>query len=143
MTVRHGRPTDESTIRRLQSLLREPSPSLVTHALHSGGVLVDCVGGPDGSPVGYLLAVGADGAHVAELVVSPDHRREGRATRLLTRLLDDADGTVTLYVAADNEAARRLYADLGFRQRACRPDFYDDGTDALVLACDPVQVDER
>ncbi|WP_277555225.1 GNAT family N-acetyltransferase [Halobaculum limi] len=143
MTVRRGRPADEPTIRSLQSLLREPSPSLVTHALHSGGVLVDCAGGPDGPPVGYLLAVDGDGAHIAELAVAPDHRREGRATRLLTRLLDGADGTVTLYVAADNEAARRLYARLGFRQRARRPAFYDDGTDALVLACDPGQVDER
>lgn len=143
MTVRRGRPTDEPTIRRLQTLLREPSPSLLTHALHSDGVLVDCAGGPDGRPVGYLLAVESDGAHVAELVVSPDHRREGRATRLLTRLLDGADATVTLYVAADNEAARRLYEGVGFRQRGRRPDFYDDGTDALVLACDPDQVDER
>jgi len=135
VTVRHGRPADESAVRTLQRLLREPSPTLRSHGLRTGDVLVDET--TDGAVVGYLLPVAGDGVHVAELVVHPAHRREGRATRLLRRLLTGAHGRVTLLVAADNDAARRLYESLGFRPTARRPDFYDDGTDAILLAREP------
>lgn len=102
-------------------------------------------GADAGDPVGYVLAVGgryavgdagAGDLHVAELVVHPDHRREGRATRLLSRLLDRAGGRVTLLVAADADGPRALYDGLGFRRAGRRPDFYDDGTDAVLLARD-------
>ncbi|MFC7070820.1 GNAT family N-acetyltransferase [Halobaculum lipolyticum] len=133
MTVRAGRRSDESALRTLQRHLREPSPSLLSHGLGTDGVLVDDAA--DG-PAGYLLAVDGDGRHVAELVVRPERRREGRATALLERLVDTATGPVTLLVAVDNEPARRLYDSLGFRERERRPDFYDDGTDALLLGRD-------
>lgn len=132
MTVRPGRPADEPAIRTLQRLLREPSPTLRSHGLRTGDALVDETA--DGAVVGYLLPVAGDGVHVTELAVHPAHRREGRATRLLWELLARADGRVTLLVAADNDAARRLYESLGFRPAARRPDFYDDGTDAILLA---------
>lgn len=135
MTVRPGRPADEQAVRTLQRLLREPSPALCSHGLRTGGVLVDQTA--DGAVVGYLLPVAGDGVHVAELAVHPAHRREGRATRLLRALLARADGRVTLLVAADNDAARRLYESLGFRSTARRPDFYADGTDAILLAREP------
>ncbi|WP_435062646.1 GNAT family N-acetyltransferase [Halobaculum sp. EA56] len=146
MTVRPGRPADEPALRALQGYLREPSPDLLAHGLRTGAVLVDDVGteedrsgsGPAG-PVGYALPVAGDGVHVAELVVHPERRREGRATRLLSRVLDGADGRVTLLVAADNDAAGRLYEGLGFRRVERRPGFYDDGTDALLLAREPGQ----
>ncbi|MFC6786278.1 GNAT family N-acetyltransferase [Halobaculum halobium] len=119
-------------MRTLQTLLREPSPALRSHGLRTGAALVDET--HDGVVVGYLLPVAGDGVHVAELAVNPEYRREGRATRLLERLLARADGRVTLLVAADNDAARRLYESLGFRPTARRPGFYDDGTDAILLA---------
>lgn len=136
MTVREGRPADEPALRSLQALLREPSPSLLAHGLRAGGVLVEEAGG---EAVGYTLAVAGgagDGLHVAELVVDPAHRREGRGTRLLSAVVADADGPVTLLVAVDNDAARTLYEDLGFRPRGRRPGFYDDGTDAIVMRRD-------
>ncbi|MFC7096707.1 GNAT family N-acetyltransferase [Halobaculum marinum] len=153
MTVRVGHPTDEPALRVLQAHLREPSPTLLAHGLRDGGVLVDeatvdgddgRVGGDGGAtgdptatvPVGYLLAVDGDGTHVAELVVHPARRREGRATALFDRLFERTTGPVTLLVAADNDPARRLYADLGFHRVERRPGFYDDGTDALLLARD-------
>lgn len=135
MTVRPGRPADEPAVRTLQRLLREPSPTLRSHGLRTGDVLVDETA--DGVVVGYLLPVAGDGVHVAELVVHPDYRREGRATGLLRRLLAEADGRVTLLVAADNDGAMRLYESLGFEPTALRPGFYDDGTDARLLARDP------
>ncbi|MFC7137496.1 GNAT family N-acetyltransferase [Halobaculum litoreum] len=152
MTVRRGRPADEPALRRLQTHLREPSPSLLSHGLRTGGVLVDAAtpaadttgGTGGGDPAGYLLAVAGDGLHVAELVVRPARRREGRASALLSRLLADATGPVTLLVAVDNGPARRLYDSLGFERVERRPAFYDDGTDALLLVGDPAQAaDDR
>ncbi|QZX98533.1 GNAT family N-acetyltransferase [Halobaculum rubrum] len=135
MTIRRGRPADEPAVRRLQRLLHEPSTTLCSHGLRTGEALVDETA--EGVVVGYLLPVAGDGVHVAELVVHPDYRREGRATRLLQRLLARVDGRVTLLVAADNDGARRLYESLEFRPTARRPGFYDDGTDAILLAREP------
>ena len=131
--VRRGDPTDEPTLRALQSHLREPSPELLSLALRTDDAFVSLA---DGTPVGYVVAVSGAGVHVAELVVHPDRRREGRAAELLRRVLADADGVVTLLVAPDNEPALALYRSLGFAVVGRRPDFYEDG-DALVMAHDP------
>ena len=102
-------------------------------------------------PVGYLLAVGVTfdrcptdgidgsapvvapdappappgGAHLAELVVAPDFRREGRATALLTVLLDVADGPVTVAVHPENDAALALYRSLGFESVGRRENYFE------------------
>jgi ribosomal-protein-alanine N-acetyltransferase len=39
-----------------------------------------------------------------------------------------------LEVAAQNTAARALYAALGFTETGRRPAYYEDGGDALILA---------
>lgn len=132
--IRVGRPADEPALSRLQGHLREPSPRLLNHGLAVGSVSVSVA---DGEPVGYVLPVGqGDGdRHVAELVVAPAHRREGRARRLLERTLASGE-RVTLLVHPDNDAARSLYESLGFEYVARRPGFYDDA-DALLAACEP------
>jgi len=87
-------------------------------------------------PVGYLLAVPGDGtAYVAELVVAPDHRREGRATALLSAYAAGVEGSVTVTVAPENEAARALYRDCGFEHVRRLPEFFDDG-DAVLYRRD-------
>lgn len=91
-------------------------------------------------PVGYALWIAAEDVHLAELVVHPDRRREGRGRALLRGLLArlESGARVTLFVAADNEPARALYESVGFRPVERRPDFYDEGeegsTDAVVYA---------
>lgn len=128
--VRPGRPADVSTIERLQSHLRAPSPELLEYGVAAGDVLVSTDGAD--RPIGYLLPVdGPARVHVAELVVEPTRRREGRGRELLATLLARTDGPVTLQVAPDNTAARSLYEGLGFRQVDRRPGAYPDG-DALV-----------
>jgi ribosomal protein S18 acetylase RimI-like enzyme len=95
----------------------------------------DLNGVADGRPVGYLLPVDAPnrpGVHVAELVVDPDYRREGRARGLLAAVIADADGSVTLQAHPDNDAALSLYEEMGFEVVDRRTDAYADG-DALVL----------
>ena len=89
----------------------------------------------DGRTVGYLLPVDAPnrpGVHIAELVVDPDHRREGRARGLLSAVIADADGLVTLQAHPDNDGALALYDEVGFEVVDRRADAYADG-DALVL----------
>ena len=129
--VRPGAPADEPALHALQSHLHEPSPELLGHGLRTGDVLVSEA---DGVAVGYVLPVAGDGdaVHLAELVVHPDHRREGRARRLLRRALASADGRVTLFVAVDNDPALALYRSEGFRVAERHPGFYDGG-DALLM----------
>ena len=61
-------------------------------------------------------------AHLAQLVVHPDSRGCGLATRLIREALACAAQAgrtaMTLLVGEHNESARRLYASLGFTERA-------------------------
>lgn len=56
------------------------------------------------------------------LTVSPEHRRQGIATRLLNSLIDilrkRGIDYVSLSVPAQEEAARKLYAKMGFETHA-------------------------
>ena len=130
--VRAARPADADRIRELQEHLRQPNPDLLEYGLAVGSALVSVA---DGRPVGYLLPVDAPnrpGVHLAELVVAPDYRREGRARGLLSAAVGDATGPVTLQAHPDNDAALSLYEGLGFEVVDRRADAYADG-DALVL----------
>lgn len=121
----------------LQRSLREPSPDLLDPA--SGAeILVSTTGerawvregvAPD-APVGYLLWLPGETVYVAELVVAPEFRREGRGRGLLEALLDTLrSGTpVRLQVAAANEAAQSLYRSLGFEVVERDPEAYESGT---------------
>jgi ribosomal-protein-alanine N-acetyltransferase len=132
--IRPARPADAPALARLQSHLREPSPALLDSALDDAGItpataLVSTADDAD-DPVAYLLAVPGDGTvYVAELVVDPDHRREGRARALLDACAERAgeDAALTVTVSPDNAAARSLYRACGFEREARLPDFFDDG----------------
>ncbi|WP_251328162.1 GNAT family N-acetyltransferase [Haloplanus pelagicus] len=143
--IRRARPGDRAALARLQSHLREPSPELLAAAVGGDGddngaggeedgeiltpaaALVATADGDAESPVGYLLAVHGDGTtYVAELVVDPEHRREGVATALLSACAAEAD-RLTVTVAPDNEPARSLYRRCGFEKTRRLPDFFADG----------------
>jgi ribosomal-protein-alanine N-acetyltransferase len=154
--VRRIRPADADRVRTLQRHLREPSSDLLEYGIAIGSGFVSVADGraaddagvagngsvadgdsvaEDGSVVGYALPVDAptrSGSHLAELVVAPEFRREGRARGLLAAVVDDADGPVTLQAHPGNDAALALYAECGFDVVDRRPDAYADG-DALVL----------
>ena len=142
--VRRIRPADVDRVRTLQTHLRQPSPDLLEYGVtaRSGFVSVTEVGPDEGESrpvagrvVGYALPVDAPtrpGGHLAELVVDPDFRREGRARGLLAAVVNDVDGPVTLQAHPDNDAALALYEACGFDVVDRRPDAYADG-DALVL----------
>lgn len=93
---------------------------------------------------GFALARAvADEGEVLTIAVAPDQRRQGAGGRMLAALLAglQARGVrqVFLEVAADNAAARALYARAGFGQVGLRRGYYATAhgrVDALVLRRD-------
>jgi ribosomal-protein-alanine N-acetyltransferase len=152
--IRPARADDAAAVAALQSYLDAPSPRLLAAVGALGTCLVAVGGGdernqagpatapPVGDPVGYVLVIGEGDTHLAELVVHPDHRREGHGRALVDAVVaDQAPGTrVTLAVAADNGPARSLYESAGFEPIDRRPEFYEsiDGCpdEAVVYAYD-------
>ena len=83
---------------------------------------------------GYLA--GAD-FEVEEVVCDAQRRREGIASRLVSRVAYDAQmlgaSTCSLEVDEKNAPARGLYDRLGFAEEGRRPGYYGVGHDALIL----------
>src|SRR5581483_1606890 len=93
------------------------------------------------APRGFVLArdLGNE-CEILSLGVTPGYRRRGLGGRLLAAAIAEAGrqgaGSVVLEVATDNQAARRLYARLGFVQVGHRPRYYrrrDGLADALIM----------
>jgi [ribosomal protein S18]-alanine N-acetyltransferase len=90
---------------------------------------------------GLMFAV--DEAHVTNLAVHSDHRREGVATRLLLALAHEAIErgcpAWTLEVRASNVAAQELYRRFGFAPAGVRARYYEGVEDAIVMWCHDIQ----
>ncbi|MEJ1967919.1 MAG: GNAT family N-acetyltransferase [Rhizomicrobium sp.] len=91
---------------------------------------------------GFILArIAADEAEILTLAVSPEARRNGTGRALVATAATHAQqlgaGVMFLEVGVANEAARALYADLGFMETGRRKAYYSAGRaepeDALVL----------
>ena len=93
----------------------------------------------DNALVGYVIVSRyVDAWHVMNLVVVPEYRREGIATRLLATLFDltadDDRRGFTLEVRVSNDAAIELYQGLGFQGQGIRRGYYTDNReDALIM----------
>ncbi|MFY9187721.1 MAG: ribosomal protein S18-alanine N-acetyltransferase [bacterium] len=89
--------------------------------------------------VGYAgMWVLVDEAHVTNIGVLPQWRRQGIARALLSRLMEiakanDAD-KMTLEVRKSNWGARKLYENLGFKALGCRRNYYaETHEDAVIM----------
>ena len=87
--------------------------------------------------VGYLVLS-------RNVAVAPESRRNGVATALLRRLLDetrdDAQRGYTLEVRVSNVGAIALYEGFGFRPKGVRRGYYTDNReDALIMWRDPAR----
>ena len=84
---------------------------------------------------GGTMIVGEE-AHVTNLLVDRNHRRDGIGTRLLTALIEGAvEGGarhLTLEVRSRNGEARALYARFGLAPVGVRKRYYGDD-DALIM----------
>jgi [ribosomal protein S18]-alanine N-acetyltransferase len=91
----------------------------------------------EGRLVAYLVCSRyADVWHLMNVAVAPERRREGIATTLLRRMLEEIGpaGRITLEVRPSNGPAIAMYEGLGFRAAGHRRRYYhDNGEDALIM----------
>ena len=90
--------------------------------------------------VGYLVCARYDEVwHLMNVAISPEYRRRRVATRLITRLFEEAGSQAryTLEVRVSNLAAIAMYEGFGFRSAGRRRRYYhDNGEDALIMWLD-------
>ncbi|HKM39023.1 MAG TPA: ribosomal protein S18-alanine N-acetyltransferase [bacterium] len=92
-----------------------------------------------GTVVGYAgMWVLVDEAHVTNIAVLPEWRRQGIAKALLSRLIEIAIAggadKMTLEVRKSNWGARQLYQDFGFQALGFRRNYYSETReDAIVM----------
>jgi ribosomal-protein-alanine N-acetyltransferase len=100
----------------------------------------------DGVLVGFggVMVVG-DEAHVTNLLVAPESRRQRIGSRLMKALIDAAIERgahhLTLEVRSRNHPARSLYAEFGLAPVGLRKGYYGDD-DALILWAHEIDSDE-
>lgn len=98
----------------------------------------------NGRIVGYAGEwVMYDEAHMTNIAVIPEFRRQGVATNLILSLMRGAQrkgaGRMTLEVREFNFGAQALYASLGFTKVGVRRKYYSDtGENAFILWNDDV-----
>ncbi|MDG1188670.1 MAG: ribosomal protein S18-alanine N-acetyltransferase [Ilumatobacter sp.] len=101
----------------------------------------------DGSIVGYAgVWFAVDEAHVTNVAVDPDFRRQGVARALMLHLAELAieRGCVawTLEVRVSSHGAQQLYEEFGFESAGVRQRYYDNVEDAIVMWCHDIQGDD-
>ena len=119
------------------------SEAAIGALLAAPGVLA-FAGGAPGRPAGFILCrMAGDEAEILTLATRPRLRRRGVGATLLTAAIEavSARGARGLFleVAADNLAARALYAKAGFVVVGARAGYYRRGkgaVDAMVLRRD-------
>lgn len=88
--------------------------------------------------LGYIIADKiADYAHISNVAVAPEFRKNGIATGLLKQVERQvfAAGlsSLTLEVRENNEAALEMYKKFGYEIKGRRPKFYEDKYDGLIM----------
>lgn len=91
-----------------------------------------------GEVVGYAGAwIVADECHITTVAVSPTMRRQGIGRKLMVDLLsrcrDRGAVCATLEVRAGNEAAIKMYEDLGFVSAGVRKAYYPNNREDAVI----------
>jgi ribosomal-protein-alanine N-acetyltransferase len=136
--IRLARSADRATLRELQTNLREPNPALLAYAIEGPPLVLVSITASNDTPVGYLVAFyDEESGYVAEIAVAPTHRREGRARDLLgatfDHLHDEECSEIRLAVHPKDAPARRLYESVGFEEIDREEEYYDDGSEAIVM----------
>ncbi len=88
---------------------------------------------------GYWVIL--DEAHITNIAVDPERRRQGIGRKLVGEMLGTMTSNnikkVTLEVRRGNTAARRLYEGFGFAEEGIRPDYYQEPKeDAIIMWLD-------
>ncbi len=87
-----------------------------------------------------------DDAHVTNIAVAGERRRQGVATRLLAELAWEAIArgchALTLEVRISNVGAQALYREFGFAPAGVRKRYYENIEDAIVMWCNDLALPE-
>ncbi len=85
---------------------------------------------------GWLIV---DELHLTAVAVHPLHRRKGLASLILFTILQKAKSKginhAWLEVSNCNPAGKALYKSCGFITKGRRPNYYKNGSDALIQTC--------
>ena len=77
-----------------------------------------------------------DELHLTAIAVHPIHKRKGLGKFLMSELIKRSNSLLTnhihLEVKKTNEPAKALYKSMGFKIVGNRPNFYKDGSDAIL-----------
>lgn len=107
--------------------------------MSSSGISVPIVARREATVLGYIVAwLVVDEAHIGNVAIATEYRRQGLARRMMTCLLDHAveRGCTfsTLEVRLSNIPAQRLYESLGFQPVSRRKGYYTHPVeDAVVM----------
>ena len=94
-----------------------------------------------GMIAGYAgMWIVVDEAHVTNIALLPDYRRQGLGEKLVRELIKTARERyavmMTLEVRPSNTVAQSLYSKLGFLPQGIRRAYYSDNQeDALIMTC--------
>lgn len=91
-----------------------------------------------GDPKAVILfqEVGGNVLEILALMTHPDFQRQGRMRQVFQGFLSHFKGLkaeVWLEVHVENNEARLLYSQLGFKQMGERPHYYGPGQNAVVM----------
>ena len=73
-----------------------------------------------------------DLAEINQIEVEVSHRNCGKATKLLQKMLELVEKSITLEVKKDNIPAINLYKKFGFQEKAIRQGYYQ-GVDGILM----------
>ena len=71
-------------------------------------------------------------AEINQFEIETFHRNCGKGQKLLKKLIEVVDKSITLEVRKDNISAIRVYEKLGFKRKAIRKNYYD-GVDGILM----------
>lgn len=83
--------------------------------------------------IGYLYYSDIyDRAEINQIEVEVSHRNCGKATKLLQKMLELVEKSITLEVKKDNIPAINLYKKFSFQEKAIRQGYYQ-GVDGILM----------
>lgn len=71
-------------------------------------------------------------AEINQFEIETFHRNCGKGQKLLKKLIEVVDKSITLEVRKDNISAIKVYEKLGFKRKAIRKNYYD-GVDGILM----------
>ena len=87
----------------------------------------------DNEIIGYLYYSDIyDRVEINQIEIKTNYRRNGKATMLMHKLIDDTNKSITLEVNKNNIPALNLYKKFDFNEVAIRKNYYN-GVDGILM----------